>query len=322
MDALQARHRQEQRDLVARTTQKKKQASKKTRKGVNDECAALERELKERQAREIAELNGEDGAEAPANGEADVVHPDDHDDDEEVESGIADLSLNSPPTAATTSNTTTADDRPDQPQSSRPGTKKPNRAKARLARRAAEHSALAAEAAAEAAQMPDLEALEREKMHGEFARRGLREKTVRADGHCLYSAVADQLEQLGAASTNAGGGGAAAEAKGPEPYRRVRAAAATYMSAHPSDFEPFLEEPLDAYVAKVRDTGEWGGHLELLALARAYELRINVVQGDGRLERVDGVEGEQKEGKREIWLAYYRHGFGLGEHYNSLRRVG
>ena len=59
MEELQTRHKKEQRDLQSRVTQKKKQASKKTRKGVNDECDRLEAELKERQASELAALNGE-----------------------------------------------------------------------------------------------------------------------------------------------------------------------------------------------------------------------------------------------------------------------
>ncbi|KAJ2980813.1 hypothetical protein NUW58_g6844 [Xylaria curta] len=59
LDAIQARHRKEQRDLQSRITSKKKNATKKTRKGVNEECAALERDLKERQGQEIAALNGE-----------------------------------------------------------------------------------------------------------------------------------------------------------------------------------------------------------------------------------------------------------------------
>jgi OTU domain-containing protein 6 len=65
VEALHARHRKEQRDLVARTTQKKKSATKKTRKGVTDECDRLEQELKERQAQEVAALSGETAEEAP-----------------------------------------------------------------------------------------------------------------------------------------------------------------------------------------------------------------------------------------------------------------
>ena len=79
---------------------------------------------------------------------------------------------------------------------------------------------------------------------------------------------------------------------------------------------------MDYYVFKVRETGEWGGQLELMALARRYGVTIRVLQGDGRVEEIigDGVDGA--EDKKEVWLAYYRHGFGLGEHYNSLRKAG
>lgn len=59
MEELQTKHRKEQRDLQSRVTQKKKQASKKTRKGVNEECDRLEADLKQRQADEIAAFNGE-----------------------------------------------------------------------------------------------------------------------------------------------------------------------------------------------------------------------------------------------------------------------
>src|SRR5271156_5742560 len=57
MEELQARHRREQRDLQSRITQKKKNASKKTRKGVNDECDALQQELLERQQAELTTLS-------------------------------------------------------------------------------------------------------------------------------------------------------------------------------------------------------------------------------------------------------------------------
>ena len=83
-------------------------------------------------------------------------------------------------------------------------------------------------------------------------------------------------------------------------------------------FVPFLDEPLNDYLHKVRDTAEWGGQVELMALANAYGIIINVIQGDGRLEKIEPGQGTDC---KSIWLAYYRHGFGLGEHYNSLRSV-
>lgn len=164
----------------------------------------------------------------------------------------------------------------------------------------------------------------------EFKKRGLREKVVAANGHCMYSAVADQMRQLGLAvgvGDDEGGGGDGEEGedekekgKGElrnDDYKIVRMRAATFISEHPDDFVPFLEEPLDEYVHKIRDTGEWGGQLELMALAKTYNLKISVLQGDGRVEEIESGEAEARG---EAWLAYYRHGFGLGEHYNSLRK--
>ena len=59
LEDMQARHRKELKDLQSRVTQKKKNATKKTRKGVNTECEELERQLKERQEQERAALGGE-----------------------------------------------------------------------------------------------------------------------------------------------------------------------------------------------------------------------------------------------------------------------
>lgn len=319
MDALQAKHRKELRDLQSRVTQKKKSATKKTRKGVNDECDQLERELKERQAAELAAL---DNPTAPDDLADPVGHPDpveeelaggtkglevDGDGDgegkeeEEEEKGEVKPVVNGASTNG------------DQAQR-----KKPNRAKARLARRAAEQEALSAQAAAEAANLPDQKQVERQRMLAEFKQRGLQEKVIRADGHCLYSAVADQMAELGLSLDK--GEGEDAEKMTPEPYRQVRKTAADYIQSHPDDFAPFLEEPLQEYVRKVRDTGEWGGQLELMALAKSYGIRIRVLQGDGRVEDIVSESAPKED--RDVWLAYYKHGFGLGEHYNSLRKAG
>ncbi len=45
---------------------------------------------------------------------------------------------------------------------------------------------------------------------------------------------------------------------------------------------------------------------------------INVLQADGRVEKIEsGLESETGS----IWLTYYRHSFGLGEHYNALKKI-
>ncbi|RAK76126.1 deubiquitinase OTU2 [Aspergillus fijiensis CBS 313.89] len=345
MEELQARHRKEQKDLQAKITQKKKSATKKTRKGINDECDRLQRELTERQQAQIAELSGE-----PVDGGLEDLSLNDSksdDDGDEVTSKDDVNNSADDPSASTTTTTTTstppssnsssttATTTADTPQpSGGPRPKKPNRQKARLARRAAEQAAQSAIAAEEAANQTDHRGNEKEVMDAVFKRLQLKEIEINPDGHCLYSAIASQLDEMGLGLR-------------PDPkrmvlqaptqsrvetvtfpkhdgYRAVRAVAADFIAEHKDDFEAFMEEPLDQYTRKIKLTAEWGGQLELQALARAYGVEINVIQGDGRIEKIepgdiDGLDDEARS-KRAIWLAYYRHTYGLGEHYNALSK--
>ena len=308
MEELLQKHRQEQKDLQGRITQKKKQATKKTRKGVNDECADLERQLKQRQAAEAAALRPKD-----------VTHTDSESESEsdgEVEVEVQDsaatesaYNLNASMNVLSIS-----------PPTSDGNVKKPNRQKARLARRAAEQQAAVEEARLEAQNIPDLREQERHSMREAYQPKGLKEQEIRSDGHCLYAAVADQLQDhgLGLAPTSS-----KLEipefAKSPATlrYSSTRQVAASYIAQHPEDFQPFIEGPLDAYVNQIRNTGEWGGHLEIQALSKAYGIDINVLQANGRVETIESGEASEKP----LWLAYYHHSYGLGEHYNSLREA-
>lgn len=326
LEALQARHRREQRDLQGRVTNKKKNATKKTRRGVNDECAALERQLRERHDRELAALRGEAPDDQDGDGGVDETNGLARDEDpaDAVAARLKDAHL------ATPSQPLTATPPPPQPgaaggEGGGGAGKKRNRQKERLARRAAEQEAAAEAAEQEAAGMTDHRKVEKTYLLREFEAHGLAEKEIRPDGHCLFAAIADQLEQRGIpllAPSSSGEEGEGEDAR-PPPYRTVRRRATEYMEAHPDDFAPFLEEPLEKYVPRIRDTAEWGGQLELAALAAAYSVEIAVVQ-DGRTETIEppaAAPGKAGGGERErLWLAYYRHGYGLGEHYNSLRK--
>ncbi|KAI8966639.1 cysteine proteinase [Daldinia sp. FL1419] len=306
LEAIQARHRKEQRDLQGRITNKKKNATKKTRKSVNDECAELERQLKERHEQEIAALSGNAESEGPDQQENSQGQNLDGTSCEDLTNGIT----------KQLKDTTIS-----QPQESDPATqqeqqqpKKRNRQKERMARRAAEQEAAAMAAEKEAANMTDHRKIEKTYMLKEFKANNLVEKEIQPDGHCLFSAIADQLQTRGIPL------GPEAEIKGKPAYRIVRQAATNYMEAHADDFAPFLEEPLETYVPKIRDTAEWGGQLELSALANAYGVEIKVLQ-DGRTETIEPSAENGGEERQRIWLAYYRHGYGLGEHYNSLREA-
>ncbi|KAK3351436.1 hypothetical protein B0H65DRAFT_117976 [Neurospora tetraspora] len=322
LEQLQARHRKEQRDLVSRITNKKKNATKKTRKGVNDECAQLESELKARQEEELRKLQGGDDGH---NNDEQAQEPEEEQNAEEPTT-VNDVTEQLQKTTVSDQSSKTSSPPPVE-QSSSGGGKKRNRQKERLARRQAEIEAAAAAAEKEASSMVDHRGIEKAYMSREFKAHFLEEKDIEPDGHCLFSAVADQLVVHGLPVD-----GPLSKSKGTQtqeklpPYRMVRHTAVDYMEKHADDFAPFLEEPFETYVAKIRDTAEWGGQLELTALANVYNVEIRVVQ-DGRTEVIqpnavaNGESNGDKEELKVLWLAYYRHGYGLGEHYNSLRKA-
>jgi OTU domain-containing protein 6 len=300
LEVMQTRHRKEQKDLQARVTQKKKNATKKTRKGVNAECEELERQLKETQEQERAAHDGHlsqptdiPGLDEPLGDEPASQPPNGVD---EITESLVETSVSVTPSE---------DGQP----------RKRNRQKERLARRAAEQEAAILEAQKEAANQPDQRAVERAALQKEFEAKGLVEKLIRPDGHCLFSAVADQLSRAGVPL----GPESDAALKEDQRFKAVRKAAAGYIEAHPDDFVAWLDEPLEDYVHKIRDTAEWGGHLELLAISKTYNVEICVLQNGSSQTIEPGTDGSPALEK--IWLAYYRHGFGLGEHYNSLRKA-
>ncbi|EIW60454.1 cysteine proteinase [Trametes versicolor FP-101664 SS1] len=160
---------------------------------------------------------------------------------------------------------------------------------------------------------------------------GLLLHEINPDGHCLFSAVADQLALLGVLP--------ASQAT----YATCRRAAADFIHAHPDDFLPFLPSEVgedtagateagfmtraqfDRYCARMRDTAIWGGEPEVVALSRAYGVAIHVVQGGQPPVVVHdpadpaGQKTEAEGGKRTVYISYHRRLYGLGEHYNSLR---
>lgn len=119
--------------------------------------------------------------------------------------------------------------------------KQKKKALAREAREAEAERALAAEAAA----LPDKRALEfaalaaklaaQVAFEGSFAGCAPRIKEVRADGHCMFRAIADQLA-LHAADDD----GDASAATRLRDAAALRTAAVEHMRAHRDDFAPFL----------------------------------------------------------------------------------
>jgi OTU domain-containing protein 6 len=139
----------------------------------------------------------------------------------------------------------------------------------------------------------------------------------------LFSAVADQLALLSIISPS--------EAN----YATARLAASNYIYSHSDDFIPFLPSSsgedgsgaLDAgfmkpqeferYCISIRDTAAWGGEPEILALSRAYDIPIHVVQGGTPPVVIHNPRGAPTDGdvrdKRAVRISYHRRMYGLGE---------
>jgi OTU domain-containing protein 6 len=186
---------------------------------------------------------------------------------------------------------------------------------------------------------------ERSKLDAVLGSRGLRVKEIKADGHCLYRAIADQLETRVPTHAFFKKRGGLSDASDKPTYATLRALAARVMRGEPETYRPFLT-PSDCgssgesregsregdggdggdgiitdaawsrYLSDVESTAAWGGQLELQALATGLRVPVEVltadappaVMGEAFLGETDGVA---------LRVCHHRRAFGLGEHYNS-----
>ncbi|KAF3985042.1 hypothetical protein FT663_05383 [Candidozyma haemuli var. vulneris] len=300
MEQLLTQHKKEQRDLVSRITGLKKQATKKNRKSVLSQCEQLQNDLDTKQKREIEELNGT----AP-----------EKDDDVSPEALLASMSLEEASKPVSESS---------EP-SSNPKTKR-NRAKERLQKRQEQLDAMRSQALEEAAGETDYRAIEQESMGKVLAANGLAAWAIKPDGHCLFASIQDQLKQRSGVEVS---------------IEKLREEAAEYVRKHRDEFVPFLFDEqtmslrdVDEYTRELETTAMWGSDMEIIALARRYGVVIKVfsagsapimfnedLQGleDREDEEEDKEEGSLPEPGTMLYLAFYKHNYGLGEHYDSCR---
>ena len=83
---------------------------------------------------------------------------------------------------------------------------------------------------------------------------------VRADGNCLFRAIADQLD---------------GDQNNHDTYRQ---AIVEYIIKCKDDFAPFVEDDVDfeTYVEQMKEDAEWGGQIELTACSRLYSVNITI----------------------------------------------
>lgn len=287
MDELLARHKKEQRDLIATTTNLKKQALKKTRKLVNQKCQEMQELLDAKHKLEVQALSG-DGPQEKLEPE---ITP---------EQLLASMSLLEEPKPAEAEN-------PENPQVQAPPLRKRNRAKDKIAKRKAEEAAVRLQAQQEAKNTVDYRQIEHESMQKLLAGQNLQLFEIQPDGHCLFRSVEDQLA-LRHANTSVS-------------VPQLRKQAAEYIRAHADDFTPYLFDEttlsvrdIGEYTKELEETAMWGSDMELLALSRVHDCPIKVlVAGSAPIVFNEGGEDPA------LIVAFHKHLYGLGEHYNSCR---
>jgi OTU domain-containing protein 6 len=233
----------------------------------------------------------------------------------ETSDGDGDEDANAAAAALRDKATLTSDDVDDEAakeDDARGKQQKPSKAMARKAKRAAEEAAREARIEAEKAALgPSAQAMESEVLRSRLAPLGLRVKEIRADGHCLYRSIDDQLVKV-TGSGHEGG------------YEGLRATCAATMRDDEDSFRPFIgncaektpeaDERWREYVREVESTAMWGGQLEIMALSKALRRRIQVFSATMPVV----VMGEDFDEDGALRVAYHQHAFGLGEHYNSV----
>ncbi|CAG8520311.1 2137_t:CDS:10 [Ambispora leptoticha] len=327
-DQLQVRHKKELKDLVARTTSLKKTATKgdkKRKKEVQAEIIKLEAELHARHELEVKKHkvsieNNDNDNNAIAtseeyfekNSENANIKSDKQDENEhQAEEDIVDTLL-----ARLESMKIEKEEPKETKKSPDERSPKPKRQQRRKAlylafTRPPKIKEMQEQGEKEADGQINMQAIERNAIQELTKSMGLSIKEITPDGHCLYNAIADQLQFRYDISTN---------------YKNLRKDAANYMREHFEDFLPFLTtesgdpysmEQFQKYCDELENTATWGGQLEINALSKKYKRPVHIVQMGSPILK---ISDDEFPGQQPIILSYHRHMYGLGAHYNSLRK--
>ena len=232
---------------------------------------------------------------------------------------------------AETETNTEKDEKPSSPSSGATLTKAMKRRMKKEQEEREREERVARETAAARAAGPTRGESENKKLEAVLGARGLRVKEIKADGHCLYRAILDQLlcripmHDMSARLAANCDGDKKEKGASIEGVSTLRRLAAQVMRDDPDAYQPFLEtdsrdEDPDSvwstYLSDVESTAAWGGQLELQALATGLRVPIEVFTANApSVTMGESYFGEN--GGVKLRVCHHRHAFGLGEHYNS-----
>lgn len=285
-EQLLASHRLEKKELQGKILQLKKSINKdkKKKKELGEQIEKMEKDMKERHAKEVEELQMSEKVSTLENNFSEVSVS------EEIEPNQQPDNI---------------EDDENVPSDMAP-TKKISKAEKRRQKKAQEERERE-ERIKEAAKNNKYCArnLEAAKIKMLLKELNLKMHEIQPDGNCMYAAIAHQLENSATVAS-------------------LRSEASKYLLSNRDDFAPFITDPntgemltpsaYDEYCSQVEHTPAWGGQPELRALSQALKRRIEVLQAEG----TNIVFGEELPNDKSIFLTYYRHYYGLGEHYNSV----
>jgi hypothetical protein len=132
---------------------------------------------------------------------------------------------------------------------------------------------------------------------------GLTVHIMDGDGNCLFRSIADQV------------------AGDAELHMVIRSRIMRYIKANGDHFRLFMEddEDFDAYIERMEQSEEWGGHQELYAASQCLNVNITVYQLNAPVYVLEAAAGKPKTNTtppKEIRLSYH------GDcHYNSVRKL-
>nr|XP_053646048.1 deubiquitinase OTUD6B-like [Cherax quadricarinatus] len=289
-EELLAKHRKERKQLQARIQQLKKSTNKdkKKKKEAGEEIARLEKELKGRHEEELAAFRSSEQEEASLSNGVDTLNL--------SQDGFSDL------------REVNREDEPILPEQDQG--RKISKAERRRQKKAEANREREARIREEEANSKfSARSIEAEKLKQLLRERKLKMEEIKPDGNCMYAAIAHQI------------GGEAT-------VRSLRSQAGHFIRTNYEAFAPFITdsktgelltpEQFAEYCSQIENTPAWGGQPELRALSQVMQRKIEVLQAEG----TPVIFGEDCTDKKAIVLAYYRHYYGLGEHYNSVTELG
>jgi len=191
---------------------------------------------------------------------------------------------------------------------------------------------------------PSPRAVELEQLAQQLAPNNLQVAEIAADGHCLYRAVAAQLNRIHMNHSDKTNNNNNNTTTVLHDYQSVRAQCADALLQHADQYAPFCAHNTDDdsdsnnmsfadYCERVRSSADWGGHLEIRALASALQRSIHVYSVAHRLVVVDPDDNDNNNSsdnnnnesgdteniqQQPIRLSYHVHDYALGEHYNQV----